>query len=70
MRYMRRLRQLQALAEERRRLVRAAARPLPKRIRHIEDTLYENGLRFVRPGAGDRIFGAGLPREGVTVNKV
>ena len=42
-------------------------RPTPKRIKHIEDVMYENGLRFVRPGDPSRILG--LTVEGVVYNK-
>ena len=64
MRHFRRVRASMAAAALRR---AGPERPTPKRIKHIEDVMYENGLRFVRPGDPSRILG--LTVEGVVYDK-
>jgi hypothetical protein len=66
-RYFRKIRAASVAATLRKKLERQAAhpRPTPKVVPHIEDVLYQNGLRFVRPGQPDRILG--ITPEGIPV---
>lgn len=66
-RYFRKLRANSVAAAARKKELRAAThpRPRPKTVEHIEDILFKNGLRFVRPGT-PKIFGVTL--EGIPID--
>ncbi len=72
-RYFRKLRASSVAAAARKKELRAALhpRPAPKQVEHVEDILFKNGLRFVRPG-GQKILGVtveGIPIESVAAGK-
>ncbi len=69
MRYFRKLRAASVVAAARKKALRQAAnpRPTPKVVPHIEDVLFQNGLRFLRPGQPDKILGVTV--EGIPVSQ-
>jgi hypothetical protein len=65
-RYFRNLRAQSVIAAARKKALREEQfpRPVPKVAEHVEDILFKNGLRFVRPG-DERILG--VTREGISI---